>query len=290
MLAIRIWRRPARALYRAQPLLGGGIETKTTTKNIAARKNGFHYSDLPLSFQHAVIVTRGLGLDYLWIDALCIIQDSKDDWETESGKMAAIYQYAYLVLGADMSPNSHGGFLDVGEGGYNGAGWPIATIENNKSIIYARSEHNRNNDYLGTHPLSSEPLSRRAWTLQEQILASKMVHFASKEMVWECKSIISCACMQIDRVGRPFNPPLSLRSLMNCSFPAKFKTWYTLVNQVTCRSITKPEDILPCLSGIAQHFQHSGAGVYLAGLWHTDLPLGLLWYGGGTRASRAVPY
>ncbi|KAK7959642.1 heterokaryon incompatibility protein-domain-containing protein [Apiospora aurea] len=172
-----------------------------------------------------------------------------------------------------MSPNSHRGFLNVGEGGYNGAGWPVATIQNeksDKSIVYARSEDNSNNDYRGARPLIDEPLSRRAWTLQEQILASKMVHFASREMVWECKLTLSCECMQLDR----------------------FKTWYALVNEVTSRSITKPEGILPCLSGIAQHFQHGGAGVYLAGLWHKDLPLGLLWGPGPETidASRAVPY
>ncbi|KAK8005595.1 hypothetical protein PG990_011632 [Apiospora arundinis] len=259
--------------------------------NFAALKNGLRYSDLPLSFQHAVTVTRALRLKYLWIDALCIIQDSKDDWETESGKMAAIYQDAYIVLGADMSPNSLGGFLNVEEGGYNGAGWPIATFKNDKSVIYARSEDEVNNDGIGFHLLGAEPLSKRAWTLQEQILASKMVHFASREMFWECKSTLSCECMQTDRDGPIENSPPSLRSLMNCTFPAKFKMWYTLVNEVTSRGITKPEDILPCLSGIAQHFQNSGAGLYLAGLWHDDLPLGLLWSRyNNPGTSRAVPY
>lgn len=92
---------------------GGGIEVRTTMENYAAQKDGFRQCDLPLSFRDAITVTRGLGLRYLWIDALCIIQDSQSDWEIESGNMAAIYQHAYLVIGADMSPNSEGGFLDV---------------------------------------------------------------------------------------------------------------------------------------------------------------------------------
>ncbi|RBR15616.1 uncharacterized protein FIESC28_07257 [Fusarium coffeatum] len=164
---------------------GGGIDIRTTKGNYASQKKGLRYCDLPLSFQHATTVTRGLGIRYLWIDALCIIQDSQSDWEIESGNMGAIYQHAYLVIGADMSSNSFGGFLDVQSGGYNGDGWPIATVNND--IIYARSEHSGNNNYGGAHPLYNEPLSDRAWTLQEQVLSSRMVHFASKEMVWESK-------------------------------------------------------------------------------------------------------
>jgi hypothetical protein len=61
------------------------------------------FASLPKSFQDAVTVTRGLGLRYLWIDALCIAQDDKSDWELESGNMAAIYRNVYLVIGADMS-------------------------------------------------------------------------------------------------------------------------------------------------------------------------------------------
>ncbi|KAH7183593.1 heterokaryon incompatibility protein-domain-containing protein [Fusarium flagelliforme] len=224
---------------------GGGIDIRTTKENYSAQKKGLRYCDLPLSFQDAITVTRGLGLRYLWIDALCIIQDCQNDWEIESANMAAIYRNAHLVIGADMSSNSLGGFLDVQSSGYNGDGWPIATVNNN--IIYARSERNSNNNSHEVHPLHSEPLSARAWTLQEQILSSRMVHFASKEMVWEY--------------------------------------------EVTGRSLTKPQDLLPCLSGIAQHFQDSGAGAYLAGLWRDDLPMGLLWSSGRLdQSSRAIPY
>ncbi|KAJ4138747.1 hypothetical protein NW768_002619 [Fusarium equiseti] len=270
---------------------GGGVDNRTTTRNYAAQKKGLHYYDLPLSFQNAITVTIGLGLRYIWIDALCIIQDSQIDWEIESANMAAIYQNAYLVIGADMSPNAEGGFLNVQGGGFNDNGWPIATVDNN--IIYARSEHRGNNNYQGPHPLESDPLSKRAWTLQEQILSSRMVHFTSKEIVWECKSALCCECLQLDRQGATEKSLLSLRALMDTSdpFPARFRTWYLLIDQVAYRSLTKPEDLLPCLSGIAQHFQNSGAGAYLAGLWREDLLMGLLWSSGRPDlSSRAVPY
>ncbi|RFN48195.1 het-domain-containing protein [Fusarium flagelliforme] len=253
---------------------GGGIEIRTTKKNYAAQKEGLRYCDLPLSFRDATTVTRGLGLS---------------DWEIESANMAAIYQNAYLVIGADMAPNSDEGFLDIQGGGYNGDGWAIATVDND--IIYARSEHRGNNNHQGAHPLDCEPLSARAWALQEQFLSSRMVHFASKEIIWECKSALRCECMELDREGHAPCPPLSLRSLTSSSesFPAKFREWYSLVDQVTYRSLTKSGDLLPCLSGMARQFQDSGAGAYLAGLWLEDLPVGLLWSSSPDR-SRAVPY
>jgi hypothetical protein len=68
-----------------------------------------------------------------------------------------------------------------------------------------------------------------------------------------------------------------------------FKTWYKVVKEVTNRNITKLDDILPCLSGLARRFQDAGAGIYLAGLWLDDLLLGLLWEG-SKYCSCATPY
>jgi hypothetical protein len=256
---------------------GGGIKTKTTIANLEINKKGLRYNELPLSFQHAVTATRDLGLNFLWIDALCIIQDDQDDWQEESGKMAAIYRDAYLVLGADMSANSHGGFLDIRGGGYHGKGRPIATVDNVDSLIFARLEHATNSISSLGHPLALEPLSKRAWTLQEQTLASKMIHFASRELIWECNSGLFCQCMKLDQYDADTTVRVSLRPSLALPFPQRFRAWYKVVNEAMCRDITKPEDVLPCLSGIAHSLQEDGAGDYLAGLWYHDLPAGLLW-------------
>jgi hypothetical protein len=69
------------------------------------------FKDLPKTFKHAVQVALSLGIAYLWIDSLCIIQDDTSDWELESAKMASIYAHSYLNLAAIDSQNSHGGFL-----------------------------------------------------------------------------------------------------------------------------------------------------------------------------------
>ncbi|KAI1070881.1 hypothetical protein LB507_010931 [Fusarium sp. FIESC RH6] len=250
---------------------GGGIAMRMVMANLDTYKEGIRYSELPLTFQHAVTVTRGLGIKYLWIDALCIIQNDQDDWQQESGNMAAIYRDAYLVIGADMSRDSNGGFLDVSETDFHDEKKLIA-VDDESNPIFVREEYRRGGEW--DQPLAFEPLRRRAWTLQEQILATRMVHFTSQEMVWECRYGLICQCMHLDRAG---GNSLELRGYFAFPFPRKFKAWYQVVNEVMQRHITKSEDILPCLSGLARLLHGNEVGRYLAGLWSNDLPAGLLW-------------
>ncbi len=63
---------------------GGMLPIRTTTANIKAHQEGILLSALPRMFQDAIKVTRALGIRYIWIDSLCIIQDSKSDWEIEA--------------------------------------------------------------------------------------------------------------------------------------------------------------------------------------------------------------
>jgi len=250
---------------------GGGIAMRMVMANLDRYKEGIRYGDLPLTFQHAVTVTRDLGIKYLWIDALCIIQDDQDDWQQESCNMAAIYRDAYFVIGADMSKDSNGGFLDVSETDFHEEKRLIA-VDDESNPIFVREEYRRGGEW--DQPLAFEPLRRRAWTLQEQILATKMVHFTSQEMVWECQYGLICQCMDLDRAGEN---SLELRGYFAFPFPRRFKAWYQVVNEVMQRHITKPEDILPCLSGLARLLHGVEAGRYLAGLWSNDLLAGLLW-------------
>lgn len=66
---------------------------------------------LPQNFQDAIITVRTLGLRYLWIDALCIIQDSAQDWEHEAAQMGTVYNSAYLTIAATSASSSSNGFL-----------------------------------------------------------------------------------------------------------------------------------------------------------------------------------
>jgi hypothetical protein len=82
-----------------------------TTKNITKLQQRIKKESLQVTFQDAITVTRALGLRYLWIDCLCILQDSTADWRRESGLMPAVYQHAYVTIGAGATQDNFGGIF-----------------------------------------------------------------------------------------------------------------------------------------------------------------------------------
>jgi len=84
---------------------------KTERNSLHDRKEGIPWKDIPKTFQDAMVVTRSLGLRFLWIDSLCIIQDDLDDWALESSKMCHIYANATLTLAASAAEDGAGGLL-----------------------------------------------------------------------------------------------------------------------------------------------------------------------------------
>lgn len=90
---------------------GGMVPIRTTAKTMLPFEDGIRLEDLPQTFRDAVFMTRYLECRYLWIDSLCIIQDSREDWETEAGRMAQVYGNALVTLAAVNSANSSGGLF-----------------------------------------------------------------------------------------------------------------------------------------------------------------------------------
>jgi hypothetical protein len=282
---------------------GGLIQCRTTTSNYSERLNGILVSSLPQSFQDAVTVTRSLGVRYLWIDALCIVQDDISDWETISGDMAAIYRNAYLVIGADMAENCHEGFLDSWEPGKypTSPGKPVAYITDEKAILYWRTlEHEAKPCHVFADRPRRQKLAERVWTFQEHLLSTRMIHFTDTELVWECECSILCECMELvsqdttggnkeDLRGGSRGGMGGFRQWLQTSSDNKFDMWSYIVNEVMGKSITYEQDILPALSGIASEIQRSGAGPYLAGIWLNDYPQGLFWTSGGNNTSAQRP-
>ena len=167
--------------------------------------------DLPPNFKDAIEVTRRLRLRYLWIDALCIIQDDLSDWEVESREMSRIYDDAHLVIGADGAKGVEERFLrdssDFGSIHADGKFELVAVVDDGQADVHVSKcpEHYDTCSLLDKAVLSEQyedivenPLSQRALAFQEQLLARRMVHFTKEEMVWECKSRYRCECTQFD--------------------------------------------------------------------------------------------
>ncbi|KAF2827045.1 hypothetical protein CC86DRAFT_291575, partial [Ophiobolus disseminans] len=241
---------------------------------------------LPKALQDAVVVTRGLGIRYLWIDVLCIIQDSPDDWQVESSNMAAIYSNAYIVISADFSADCHARFLPrKSRNGSPGERALVKVTEPNDStfIVYRRPQHG--------HP---HPLDSSMFTLQEEVLASRIVHFAESELYWRFQCSVSCECTELDGTEEPddINPRLHFKRCLEWDDPNQTRReWQLLVNDYMRRNITKSTDRSSALSGMAKALSDAGnLGRFNAGLWTAHLPFALLWKSGASITRCVTPY
>jgi hypothetical protein len=186
----------------------------TTSKNLTQHRNGISWAQLPTTFQDAILLTRKLGVQYLWIDSLCIIQDDKRDWEIESEKMATIYASSYLNIANTYAADSQQGCFPsrwtTAQAGlrfekFTSQGVHLELPKDLKGAqnppVFVR--HGVELAHRNVYSMSSDadftsPLSTRAWVLQEVMLSPRILHIMSDEMVWECKSMLACECTHLD--------------------------------------------------------------------------------------------
>jgi hypothetical protein len=154
----------------------------TTEENIKARQNGFDVSELPKTFRDAVRVTQNLGIQYLWIDSLCIIQGNQEDWEFEAKRMQEVYVGAYCTIAATSAVDSKAGFL------HRSVRSEYLHIQDTSGRqFYACTEvDNFNND------VEKASLNRRAWVLQERVLSRRTIHFSANQVYFECGDGVCC--------------------------------------------------------------------------------------------------
>lgn len=152
----------------------------TVTANLASRKELIRFNELPPTFQDAVKSTRKLRIRYLWIDSLCIIQDSKNDWEKEAARMGEIYAGSVCTLCALASEDSYGGFFRATERKMKSDFRFDLSIGSKRIRIFAAEP----NDW-GLWG----PVMKRAWTLQERELSNRILYFSNYELFWECKTL-----------------------------------------------------------------------------------------------------
>jgi hypothetical protein len=246
---------------------------KTTLANYEAHKQGIHFSSLPKTMQDAVTITRKLKQHYLWIDAICIIQELPSDWEFESLNMASVYRNAYLTLAAATSNAVTEGFihqqhLAAREKPPLRVDWPSTSGQ--PSVLGARivpsaeaHEQDDGGDYL--------PLSHRGWTLQERLLARRVVTYTSEELWWTCLSGWACECQTFDKCRRS-------KPVYCVDGPAEaYEYWQDTVGEFTTRDLTESLDKFPAMSGLASAVRDITGSRYVAGLWEGNFVSDLAW-------------
>lgn len=253
------------------------ITTESSTRK--KREAGITFSELNRTFQDAVLVTRALELRYLWIDSLCIVQDSSTDWQKESSLMGSVYKGAVINIFADAAEDGDQGFLSK----RTLSSFPYTLLsENSHGMLFMKpSKRQRTMEYSGN-------LRRRAWVFQEYSLSACSIRYNLNGLVWECR----CGCHydsevlleenQIRRATRDLkNLPLQIESVSPSSPTSKISeimaVWRTIVSEYSKKELTYETDVLPALSGLASLIHTATGDQYLAGIWRSDLPKALRW-------------
>ncbi|KAK0745567.1 heterokaryon incompatibility protein-domain-containing protein [Schizothecium vesticola] len=250
----------------------------TVGDNVEQMNTEIPSSDLPLTLQHVFQLVRHLSLSYLWVDALCIVQDDENDKATEIVNMASTYINAYLQIAAMSSPGAHNGFFAPDDD-------TLSWEKHHEIMKVCRSLRQQDwNSTLYHH----YRLLTRGWTFQERILTRRVVHFTKKELVWECKSARWCECGGIgeglkDGQALINNMSAALEACMSLSDDMERKgrvspLWRECVMSYSKRNLGKANDRLPAISGIAALLlPPGGEEEYVAGLWKEAMPFDLLW-------------
>ncbi|KAK4638907.1 hypothetical protein QC761_703460 [Podospora bellae-mahoneyi] len=254
---------------------------KMTADNLSQFQTEIPWIKLTKTFQDAVIITRRLGIRYLWIDSLCIIQGDAQDWAIEASKMTTVYANAFFVIAASGATDGDGGcFLGSRAASVEGV-LPIecSGVGGRKSTAYARRVRRSYEDSRritrsaqsvhGWMTGLGQPLEKRAWTYQEEKLANRILYYTQDELQWRCATFNACEC----------SPP-SVNTLahdLSRTQDGNSEVWCRMVLAYTQRELTYISDRLPALSGIATGWELSENDTFCAGLWRRGLPRQLLW-------------
>jgi hypothetical protein len=235
----------------------------TTVDTLGAFEIYIDLPTLPQTFRDAIEVTRKLNLKYLWIDALCILQDSQEDWRAEAAKMGHYYRNAHLTISALDAPDGVTGFLAKTRS------IPVAQIDDNESW--------RESGLNWKDTFRQSPLSRRGWVLQERLLSRRVLHYARDEVLWECMECSArerTTCLSAEDTGKR----IIRTHYLGDAASVQLRQWYDIVCQYSGLNLSFDDDVFAAIGGIARTFRKATGLKYAAGLWWEHLPYGFLWY------------
>jgi hypothetical protein len=238
----------------------------------------------------AVTITRKLGQRYLWIDSLCIIQNSPEDWAKEAALMASVYGAACCTLAALSSEDGTQGCKMVNEIWKSTGNHFIDIKIHNDRQVYVRMyqqppatwavEYGEEAKHTDTASISN-PLRYRAWTLQEAELSRRTIFFADRQLLWKCQELKGTA--ELPWVEQLSDQLFKTKPWPLCDglqddehegfFSDKRLRWYQLVEDYSLRALTKDSDKLVALAGLARDYQAMFLGAqYVAGMWGVSIP------------------
>jgi hypothetical protein len=227
------------------------------------------------------MAVREFNIRYIWIDSLCIIQDSDEDWKFEAAQMDVVYRNAIYNIAATKGTDSESGLFTERK--------PFSLHPIHVDLEWSGSKERYvviDNSFWAMEVFEA-PLNKRCWVLQERVLSPRVLHYGSRQLFWECRQLRACesypsglpselrepysrlddVMSQTDDSARPHSVPLEKQS----------NQWCMVIQMYSSAALTRESDKLVAISGLARAFQQAYGGEYIAGLWRHQLPAQLVW-------------
>lgn len=252
---------------------------KLQQSNIEDLRQSIRLHQLPRVFQDAIYVSIELGISYIWIDSLCIIQDSTEDWVHESRRMGDVYQYAACNISASSIQDGSLGLFAKRKAlsrVYPSlfADFVLKEKSTGEAIVfkglYIREYGPTFDQFIGGSILNS-----RAWVAQERALSPGIIHFTPEMMWWECNhGVYSEAFPTGDNEwkGAEIYQTCTIRSLTEKSDPEDiYAFWRKFIAHYAGKKLTFEHDRFPAAVGIARTLSGLIDDNFVAGFWEGDL-------------------
>ncbi|KAL4731966.1 hypothetical protein ACLX1H_000966 [Fusarium chlamydosporum] len=263
----------------------GNGPARTTQTNLEQRlQSGIVVNTLPQTVRDAIYLTRAVGVQYLWVDAICIIQSDKptdpnEDWEAEALKMGAYYSKSLCCIYASHAYNSSTGFIFK-----NRRGFPWRPIYLQKPGSARRFVPRPDTGVIVIdvlkHPfydqLDQLPIMKRAWCLQEWLLPIRKLHWTGESLFWECRGVFGSP----DTTPTLSDTRVTLHQLPLFSKPegSQFPLgWFDMVPIYSSKELTYETDRLAAVQGIADELCSKHNDQYFAGMFRSCVIQGLAW-------------
>ncbi|KAH8760352.1 heterokaryon incompatibility protein-domain-containing protein, partial [Diaporthe sp. PMI_573] len=251
------------------------VEAKSNRDNVSEQMRGLNTSKLPQIFNDVFQVAVGMGISYVWIDSLCIVQDDLEDWNREAALMVQVYQCAEITVAVAVPPTKpdlglfrHGDPSDI----------PSVTL----SGVRGPEEDGTGQDVVLMKPqketweaYGESPLRLRGWCFQEREISRRVIHYTETQVLWECRTIQASEGLPYGNRGlwteRVLDDELNDELVLT--------TWHGVVRDYSDRDLTEFTDKFPALSGLAAVIrEYKPANCrYLAGLWEDNFLSDLGW-------------
>ncbi|EIW60372.1 HET-domain-containing protein [Trametes versicolor FP-101664 SS1] len=269
---------------------GGAKILRLLLGNIDILRKGIPMHELPKTFQDAVVITRRLGYQYIWMDSLCIIQDSPSDWKTNAAIMGEIYAGSVCTVAALTARNAYDGgcFFEQARSPLSYRHCQLSPHWTVKRNSYLAPDMRLRPSWS---PLEPFPLHTRAWVVQERLLAPRTLYYGATGLAWECAECSATENVPHGEVAE-FSPKASFFEIMRQLRPAVQEEergpdpelqekvhalWLTILAAYGRCSLTRFDDRLVAVSGVLRRVEATTGWRSMWGIWRDSVLVDLLW-------------